>query len=121
VDQFERLGRADGHARRLPLRPAFLAPVWSVDAQVALGGFFLVRIPDRPMGSLRTGLDTPPAADAFSLIDRADIAMFGIYISSPGRAILDAKRRNALSTYGHYNIERILGERWSIPDDLDSG
>jgi hypothetical protein len=92
VNQLQRFGGADSHTRGLSIGPALLAPVGRVDTQVALRGFVLKRIPDRPVRTLRTGLDTHPTANTFFLIDHPDVAMFSIYVSRSDRTILDAER-----------------------------
>jgi hypothetical protein len=73
------------------------------------------------MRPLRTGLNTPLAANALVLIYHSDITVLNIHMSGSDRAILDAERRNALPAYGHNDVERIFRERRSIPDDLNTG
>ncbi len=92
MNQLQRLGGADGHTCGLSIGPALFAPVGRVDTQVALRGFVLKWIPDRPVRPLGTGLDTRPTANTFFLVDHPDIAMFNIYVSRSDRTILDAER-----------------------------
>ena len=90
MNQLQRFGGADSHTRGLSIGPALLAPVGCVDTQVALRGFVLKRIPDRPVRPLRTGLDAHFAADAFFLIDHPDVSVGGIDVGGAGGAVLDA-------------------------------
>jgi hypothetical protein len=71
----------------------------------------------RPLG---TGLDTPFAADAFLLIDHANVTVFRVDVCGAHRTILDAQGRNALPARSHDNVERVLGKRGSVADDLDA-
>jgi hypothetical protein len=109
-DKFECMSGAARNACRFSIRPAFFAPEWGVDTKIAFGRFFLVRIPNRPMRTLRTRLDAFPAANAFGLVDYPDIAMFRINVRGANRAILDAKWGNALTAWCNNNVERILRE-----------
>jgi hypothetical protein len=70
------------------------------------------------MGSLRTCLDAPLAANAFGLIDHPDIAMRRIDMTGSSRTVLNAQWRHTLATYGHHNVIGIFRKGWSIPDDL---
>ncbi len=104
MDQLERLGGADTHTRLLSIGPALLAPVGGIDTQVALGGFVLERIPDRPMRPLRTGLNTHLAAVAFPLVDYPDITVRGVHMGRSGGTILDAEGRDALAAHSHIDV-----------------
>ena len=92
MDNFERLGRTARNTCGFPIGAPLFAPERRVDAQVALGRFVLVGIPDRPVRPLRAELDAPLAADALGLIDDPDITVFGVNMSGAGRTILDAER-----------------------------
>jgi hypothetical protein len=70
---------------------------------------------------LGTGVDALPAANAFLFVDSPHIAVGRIHVTRTGRAIMDAKRGNALPAYRHDNIVGVLGERRGITDYLDSG
>lgn len=121
MDNPERLGRAARNTGGFSIGPPLFAPEGRIDAQVALGGFVLVRIPDRSARPLRAELDAPPAADAPGLIDDPDIAVFAVNVSGAGRTVLDAEGRYALTAGCHNDVERVPGKRWSIPDNLNSG
>lgn len=108
--QLERVGGTDAYTRLLSVGTARLAPIGRVEAQVALGGFLKIRIPNRAMGPLRAGLDAALAADTFLLIDHADVAMLGVDMRGARRTILHAQRRDALPARIHHNVERILGK-----------
>ena len=92
MDELQRFRGAACNARGFSIGTALFAPERRVDAQIAFGRLVLVGIPDRPVRPLRAELDAPLAADALGLIDNADIAVFGVDMSSAGRTILDAKR-----------------------------
>lgn len=121
MNQLERLGGTDRHTGRLSIRASLPAPEGRVEAQVAFGGFLLVRIPDCPARPLRAVLDTPFAADAFVLVNHPDIPVSGIDMRSADRTILNAQRRDALPADGHTDVERIFGERGGVADDLNPG
>ena len=59
---------------------------------------------------VRTGLDAFLATDTFGLIDPSDVAVAFVYMAGANRAVLHAKRRNALPAYRHDDIVGILGE-----------
>ena len=92
MDNLERLGRAARNTCGFSIGAPLFAPERRVDAQVALGRFVLVGIPDRSVRPLRAELDAPLAADALGLIDDPDIAVFAVNMSGAGRTILDAER-----------------------------
>jgi hypothetical protein len=89
--------------------------------QVAFRGFFLGRIPDRPVGSLRAGVDASLAANAFLFVDPSDVAVGGIHVTRARGAILDTQRGDALPAYRHDDIVGVFGEGRGIANDLDSG
>ena len=91
MDDLQRLRWAACNACGLPIGAALFAPERRVDAQVALGRFVPVGIPDRSVRPLRAELDAPLAADALGLIDDPDIAVFAVNMSGAGRTILDAE------------------------------
>jgi len=62
MDNPERLGRAARNTGGFSIGTPLFAPEGRIDAQVALGGFVLVGIPDRSARPLRAELDAPLAA-----------------------------------------------------------
>jgi hypothetical protein len=105
----------------MPVGPSLFTPVWRVNAQVAFHGYIFHKIPDCPVGFVRAGLDTAPAADAFVFIDSPDIAVGNIHMTRACRAILHAQRGDALPAYRHDDVVWVLGKGWSIANYLDSG
>jgi hypothetical protein len=75
-------------------------------------------IPHCPARLLRTHPETRPAANAFTFINYADVAIGGIHMSRAHRAASYADRFHALPAGINRKIIRKLPKR--ILDDLDS-
>ncbi len=94
---------------------ALFVPVGSrINAQVAFGGFshgLQLRIPNGPVRLLWAHFDAGFAADAFIAVDPSNVTVLGVDIGSAHRAINDARWRDALPAWCHFNIIRELSER----------
>jgi len=77
------------------------------------------KVPDRPAGRKRAGIDTRHTANAFIRIHPSDVSTLSIHVERPGRTGLQTSRLYALSAL----LKRYIIREFSkgILDDLDSG
>jgi hypothetical protein len=106
LNKLNGLHRARLYTGLLATYPTLFIPMGTINAEVALAGYFIGIIPDRSVGVLGTHLKTGLTPDAFFLVNPSDIAVLSVHIGGSFRAILDTDRCDTLTTRGNLEIIR---------------
>ena len=117
--EFDRAGRANGHARLLAAWSALFTQIRRVGAEIALLRVFVLMIPHDPARYVRTCLNTLLAADALLLIYRSNVAVLPVDMKRSGWASFQTRRIGALPALDHLDVIRERAQ--AITQNLDSG